>query len=158
MTICGLTDWHNGMPMTMEDLRYHIAHVYEWAYKDSDDDKFYNANYGSAASETLDRIKGIRFVDEDTIEIYGDFQHPASDDLVADYFAFWPDLPWPIYEATDYLVTIHGPKSGDSYDYSDREGTTQVDLTVPKCIDDIKAVTAEILAAGSFTTRNGHNS
>ena len=133
------SNWHNGMPMTMEDLRYHIAHVYEWAYKDSDDDKFYNANYGSAASETLDRIKGIRFVDEDTIEIYGDFQHPASDDLVADYFAFWPDLPWPIYEATDYLVAIHGPKSGDSYDYSDLEDVTQVDLTVPKCVDDIKA-------------------
>ena len=132
------SNWHNGMPMTMEDIKYCIAHVYEWSYEDEEGDRYYNANYAMGTSETLDRIKGIKFVDEDTLEIYGDFQHPASDDLIADYFAFWPDLPWPIYEASDYLVAIHGPKSGTDYDYSDREGTTQFDLLVDMHVEDMR--------------------
>jgi peptide/nickel transport system substrate-binding protein len=146
------SNWHNGMPVDMNELKYYIAHFYEWGTKDADDDKEYNSNYGSTAIETIKLIKGFKFVDEDTIEVYGDFQHPADDAVAADYFSFWPFLPWPIWEAMDYLVTIHGPRSGLLYDYSDVEDLEQVDILVPICVEDMKLALQKMWQQGYVPT------
>ena len=86
-------------------------------------------------SEKLNDIEGIVFLDEDTIEIYGNYQHPGSDNIIARYFDFFPQFPWHIYEAMDYLIENGGPITGNDYNYEEF-----IDLLDPNMMPDLKAV------------------
>ena len=129
------SNWHNGYPMSMVDVRYYMAWGFEWASEDGEGDKYYNEMWSHVMSEKLNDIEGIVFLDEDTIEIYGNYQHPGSDNIIARYFDFFPQFPWHIYEAMDYLIENGGPITGNDYNYEEF-----IDLLDPNMMPDLKAV------------------
>ena len=138
---CKWSNWHDGTPMSMADLKYSIAFSYEWSHQDGADDPYYDEKLQSTA-ETLAQIKGIRFVDEDTYEVYTDFSHPIADDVIAYNNAFWPTLPWQLLEAMSELVA-KGEEYGASQKYSfseEAEGVAQLDLLIKDHVADLKKV------------------
>jgi len=119
------SNWHNGYPMDMVDVTHFLAWSFELAAELGEGEQYY---------EKVSAIKGIVFLDEDTMEVYGVYQHPGSDNLIAQYFDFFPLFPWHLYEAMDYLVENGGPVTGNDYNYDD------IDFLDPDIMPDVKAV------------------
>ena len=139
---CKLGNWHDGTPMTMADFKYEIAFNYEWAYKDGDDDPYYDEKIANAFVDIAKQIKGYEFVDEDTIVVYTDYIHPIADDVIASNNAVWPTLPWQLLYAMGELVA-----KGKEYDVSQKysfseeaEGVAQLDLLIKDHVADLRKV------------------
>ena len=139
---CKLGNWHDGTPMTMADFKYSIAFNYEWAYKDGDDDPYYDEKIANAFVDIANQIKGYEFVDEDTIVVYTDYIHPIADDVIAANNAVWPSLPWQLLYAMGELVA-KGQEYGASQKYSfseEAEGVAQLDLLIKDHVADLRKV------------------
>ncbi|RLG69497.1 MAG: hypothetical protein DRO11_07695, partial [Methanobacteriota archaeon] len=147
-----LSNWHNGQPMTMADIKNYIAFAYEWSTKDNEADRYYNPTYASTVRESLGMIVGLRFVDGDTLEVYGNYVHPASDAVIAYRLSWFPALPWEVYEAMADLVVHGGRVSGERYDFSQTEGTEWLHLLVKKHVDDLVAAMGRF-KAGRYIPR-----
>ena len=138
---CKFGNWHDGHPMTMADIKYAAAFSWEWSTKDGDDDPYYDDKLASAA-ESLAKIKGIEWVDEDTYVVYTDLTHPVADDVMANMNVFWASQPWQLLYAESELVA-KGDEYGASQKYSfseEAEGVAQLDLLVKDHVADLKKV------------------
>ena len=138
---CKFGNWHDGHPMTMADIKYATAFNWEWSTKDGDDDPYYDDKLASAA-ESLAKIKGIEWVDEDTYVVYTDLTHPVADDVMAYTNVFWASQPWQLLYAESELVA-KGDEYGASQKYSfseEAEGVAQLDLLVKDHVADLKKV------------------
>ena len=138
---CRLGNWHDGHPMTMADIKYSAAFNWEWSTKDSDDDVYYDEKL-SATAESLAKVKGIQWVDEDTYVVYTDLTHPVADDVMAYMNVFWASQPWQLLYAESELVA-KGDEYGASQKYSfseEAEGVAQLDLLVKDHVADLKKV------------------
>ncbi|MCO6040343.1 Ig-like domain-containing protein, partial [Thermococcus alcaliphilus] len=138
---CKLSNWHDGHPMTMADVKYAAAFTWEWSTKDGDNDPYYDDKLASAA-ESLAKIKGIEWVDEDTYVVYTDLTHPVADDVTANMNVFWASQPWQLLYAESELVA-KGDEYGASQKYSfseEAEGVAQLDLLVKDHVADLKKV------------------
>jgi len=51
--------WHSGQPATVADIMYATAFQYEWANKDSENDKYYDAAYASQYQSILPMSKEL---------------------------------------------------------------------------------------------------
>ena len=138
---CRFGNWHDGHPMTMADIKYAAAFSWEWSTKDSDDDVYYDEKL-SATAESLAKVKGIEWVDEDTYVVYTDLTHPVADDVMAYMNVFWASQPWQLLYAQSELVA-KGDEYGASQKYSfseEAEGVAQLDYLVKDHVADLKKV------------------
>lgn len=95
--------WHDGSMMDKNDILYAIYFLYEWGSKESDDDPTYDPEYAATAQQFINTLKGIRFIDDDTIEVYVDYWH-FDENYIADYAGIWSSTPWEIYAAMEDVV------------------------------------------------------
>lgn len=147
--------WHDGQPITIADIMYATAFGYEWANKDSEDDKYYDEAYASQYQSTLPISKGVVFNKDGSFVSYFDFNWPMDKDRVAATGAVSPKagnpgrqtlVSWEIYEALAKLV-VDGSKSGTQYTFAYDPSITEVDIINPKCVADIKAKLQDFVAA-----------
>ena len=129
--------WHHGIMMDMNDIKYWIAFMYDWATMDYEGDPFYDDAYASSILPYLETIAGWEFVDEDTLVVYGNYSHPISDAVTASYYYVWPDVPWEIGEIMAWTVAYGGPKSGNAYSWDGRAGTEWIDLLATTHCEDM---------------------
>jgi peptide/nickel transport system substrate-binding protein len=99
------SNWHNGIPMTPADLLYPQYFVFEWG-KDTGDpaDLTNDPEYMAGVEPGLPLIKGIRFINNQTVESYVDQWH-FDDKELAGTAAVWAGEPWEITAASERLVT-----------------------------------------------------
>ena len=147
--------WHSGQPVTVADIMYATAFAYEWANKDSDDDKYYDEAYAAQYQSTLSISKGTVLNKDASFTTYFDFNWPMDKDRVAATGAVSPKagnpgrqtlVSWEIYEALAKLVA-EGSKSGTQYTFAYDPSITEVDVINPQCVADIKAKLEEFVAA-----------
>ena len=94
------SNWHHGAPMDKNDILYSIYFLYEWS---SDDDQTFDPEYAAVAQQFANTLKGFKFIDDDTIEVYVDYWH-FDENYIADYASIWSSTPWEIYAAMEDVV------------------------------------------------------
>ncbi|MEM1919487.1 MAG: hypothetical protein QXP72_05760 [Desulfurococcaceae archaeon] len=121
--------WHDGTPITMNDILYAIAFSYEWSFPDhvvtgQPDPYFHGWLLGGLSSLALNF--GWRVVNETAIEVYLDWDWPIEE-IVAASGVVWPDMPWYMYLAGEELIArgVVGPNG--RYDWRHTTGRTAVD-------------------------------
>ncbi len=143
-----LGNWHHGIPMDLNDIRYAVAFDYEWSSEDEPGDPFYRDYIESDIAPVLESIKGFEFIEPDTVVVYHDYIHVASDALTATYYVPWAALPWELMEAASYVVAYGGPVSGNPYDWEQTEGKEWLDLIAPSHVEDVKAMVEQLRMEG----------
>mgnify|MGYP000262268083 CR=1 FL=1 len=143
-----MSNWHHGQPMTIADILNEFAFSWEWATEDYEGDPYYSSKYASRVGSTLGMIKGIEIIDEDTIAIYGDYEHVVSDAVTADFYAPFAVLPWEVWAAMEYVVVNGGPVSGEEYTWSKVEGKRWIDLLAPEHVKDLKVALEKLNETG----------
>jgi len=151
------TKWHDGTPMSINDLLYIDAFVAKWATQNDENDKEFESSYASKMEEGLDVTKGwVVDLENDRITVYFDYNFPADEARVAGFGA--PAMTasaaggtvcgvsWPIYEAIARLIT-DGSESGTQYSISS-DSENEIDLLIPSHVADIKAKLVELKDKG----------
>jgi len=151
------TNWHDGTPMSLNDLLYFEAFVVKWATQNDENDKEYESAYASVLEEGIDTTKGwVVDFDNNTITVYFDYNFPADEARVAGFGA--PSYhasasggtvcsaSWAIYEAIARMIT-DGSESGTQYSVSS-EAENEIDMLIPAHVADIKAKLEEMRDAG----------
>jgi peptide/nickel transport system substrate-binding protein len=147
-----LSNWHHGQPMTMSDILYYWGFKWEWSTNDTAGDLYYNSRYASSVGPVLEQVVGIEILNETAIAIYGNYTHPVSDAVTADYYAEniggWPVLPWEVMASMEELVA-NNLKYGISkdYDWYQIEGAEWIDIIVADHVADIQKVMNELRTA-----------
>ncbi len=95
--------WHHGAMMDKNDILYAIYFLYEWGSKEDENDPTFDPEYTSTAEQFIKTLKGFRFIDDDTVEVYVDYWH-FDENYIADYASIWSSTPWEIYAAMEDLV------------------------------------------------------
>lgn len=99
------SNWHNGVPMSPADLLYPQYFVFEWGMDTGDPtDLTKDPEYMAGVQPGLPLIKGIRFLDNGTVESYVDQWHFDEKEL-AGTAGVWAGEPWEITAASERLVT-----------------------------------------------------
>jgi len=123
------SNWHHGQRMNAADIMYGQYFMFEWGTNLGPSDATVDPEFTSLAGPVLERVKGIRFVHDNTIESYVDYWHYDPSEI-ADFAAMWATEPWEITAATERLVT-----SG-KIAYSRGEATVKnvdwLDMVVPE--------------------------
>jgi len=142
------SNWHHGIPMDMSDVLASLAFYWEWAFSDTVGDLFYHPDIEYYYSDLFPLYKGIRIVDNDTIEVYGDYINVIDDNETASFYVNWPVIPWEVRTVMEYVVVNSGPITGKTYDWSEEYevyGKDEwVDMINPLHVSDYLAV-AELL-------------
>jgi peptide/nickel transport system substrate-binding protein len=99
------SNWHNGIPMTHADLLYPQYFTFEWG-KDTGNpaDLTKDPEFMASVQPGLPLIKGIRFLDNQTVESYVDQWH-FDDKELAGTAGVWAGEPWEIAAAGERLVS-----------------------------------------------------
>lgn len=142
------SNWHHGIPMTLDDVKYAIAFAYEWSHEDEEGDPYYHPEYASGMAPQLEYYKGFQFVEPDTLIVYGDYLHIVSENETASFYVWWPTLPWEVYEAASYVIANGGPVSGNEYSWYKEEGKEYLDLISPAHLVDLRAAIEELRLEG----------
>jgi len=146
---CKLSNWHDGEPMSIADVKYIIAFYYEWANKDSENDPYYDDKLASRMQSTLANIKGIEWIDNDTYVVYTDNVHPIADDVTANMNVFWPLMPWQLYYAMGELIAKANTYGIETiYSFNSEDGTW-LDLLNSMHVSDLRKVVEVLKASNS---------
>lgn len=97
------SDWHHDQPMNMNDILYSLYFLLEWGSPRAENDKTFDSEFTPRASQSVNTIKAIRILDENTIEVYVDFWH-FDESEIADWASVWSTMPWEIYAAMENAV------------------------------------------------------
>ncbi|MBS3926275.1 MAG: ABC transporter substrate-binding protein [Nitrosarchaeum sp.] len=97
------SNWHNGQKMDMKDILYSLYFVMEWGVQTDENDKTYDVEFTSIASQSVKTIIGIEVIDDDTIEVYVDYWHFDNDEI-AEWASLWSSMPWEISAAMEQAV------------------------------------------------------
>jgi peptide/nickel transport system substrate-binding protein len=143
-----LSNWHHGEPMTMADILNTFGFQWEWSTEDYPGDPYYNSRYAGSVAPVLAEIAGIQIINSTAIVVYGNYTHPISDAVTADYYATWPTLPWEVLTGMEDVVVNGGAVSGDNYNWYQTEGVEWIDMLVPDHVADIKAAMTTLKGAG----------
>lgn len=95
--------WHHGKNMDRNDILYSIYFLSEWGTNEGEGDLTFDSEYTSQAEQIVKTLKGFRFVDDDTLEVYVDYWH-FDENYIADYASIWSVMPWEIYAAMEKVV------------------------------------------------------
>jgi len=133
------SNWHHGQPMTMADVLNTYGFMWEWSTEDYAGDPYYSSRYASTKAPVLNEIGGIQVLNDTAIVVYGNYTHPVSDAVTADYYKVWPELPWEVLTSMEYVIVNGGPDSGKTYGWYKTEGIEWIDMIVSAHVTDIKA-------------------
>jgi peptide/nickel transport system substrate-binding protein len=136
-----MSNWHHGQPMTLSDILYSWGFMWEWSTNDTAGDPYYDSRYASSVAPVLEQIAGIEILNETAITVYGNYTHPVSDAVTADYYAVWPTLPWEVMTSMEELVADNA-KYGivKDYDWYQVEGAEWIDMVVADHVTDVQKV------------------
>ncbi|MFQ5969748.1 MAG: ABC transporter substrate-binding protein [Nitrososphaerales archaeon] len=95
--------WHHGMNMDKNDILVSIYFMFEWGTDEGEGDVTFDSEYTSLTEQTVKTLKGFRFMDDDTLEVYVDYWH-FDENYIADYGSIWSVMPWEIYAAMEKVV------------------------------------------------------
>ena len=98
------SNWHNGQEMDMNDILYSLYFTIEWGTQTDENDKTFDSEFTPIAAQSLQTIKGVKVIDEDTIEVYADYWH-FDDGEIAEWTMLWNSMPWEISTAMEKAVT-----------------------------------------------------
>ncbi len=142
---CDFGQWHNGIKGNIDDLKYYVAFLYAWAYKDTADDPYYDDSVASSMGGALPNILGWQWTDDGYV-VYGTYEHPLADDMTAGFYVFYPTLPWELYWAMGELVANAKEYGIDkTYSFSSgAEGVLWLDLLTKEHTDDLATVMLKI--------------
>ncbi len=97
-------DWHNKMPMDMNDVLYGIYFLYQWGADNANGTTTFDSEYSPKANQAAKTLIGVRVVDNDTIEVYQNYWHFDSGEI-ADSAQVWPVMPWEVLYSMEKAVT-----------------------------------------------------
>jgi len=97
------SNWHHGAEMDINDLLYALYFTLEWGSEPDENDRTVDAEFTPRASQALHTIKGLRIVDDDTIQMYVDYWHFDNAEI-ANWASLWSSMPWEIYVAMEQAV------------------------------------------------------
>ncbi len=97
------SNWHNGEKMDMNDILHSLYFTIEWGTQTDKNDKTFDTEFTPRAAQSIQTIKGINQIDEDTIEIYVDYWH-FDEGEIAEWAALWSTIPWEITTAMEKAV------------------------------------------------------
>ncbi|MBC8251682.1 MAG: ABC transporter substrate-binding protein, partial [Candidatus Nitrosopelagicus sp.] len=127
--------WHHGPEMNMDDIIYSVYFLSEWGSERTENDRTYDADFSPQASQILNMLKGIRIIDENTIEVYTDFWHFDSGEI-ASWGSVWSSMPWEIMASMEQIV-IDG-KSSFSRTESITKNINWLSLIIPNDANQVK--------------------
>ena len=127
--------WHHGPEMNMNDIIYSVYFLSEWGSERTEDDRTYDADFSPQASQILNTLKGIRVIDENTIEVYTDFWHFDSGEI-ASWGSVWSSMPWEIMASMEKIV-MDG-KSSFSRTESITKNINWLSLIIPNDANQVK--------------------
>ena len=96
--------WHNGEKMDMNDILHSLYFTIEWGTQTDENDKTFDTEFTPRAEQSIQSIRGINMVDEDTIEVYVDYWH-FDEGEIAEWAVLWSTVPWEITAAMEKAVT-----------------------------------------------------
>ncbi len=86
--------WHDGTEMTLADILYALAFSFELANSSS---PIYDpGSVGPGLRAFVTSFKGIRIIDENTVEVYIDYWH-IDPSYIAATADVWTTIPWTVY-------------------------------------------------------------
>ena len=97
-------NWHNKVPMDMNDVLYGIYFLYQWGTDQTNGTMTFDSEYSPKANQAAKTLIGVRVVDENTIEVYQNYWH-FDDGEIADSAQVWPAMPWEIVYSMEKAVT-----------------------------------------------------
>ncbi len=97
------SNWHNGEKMDLNDILYSLYFSIEWGTQLDENDKTFDSEFTPRVGQTIQTIKGIRVIDDNTIEVYVDYWHFDSGEI-ADWASLWSSVPWEITAAMEQGV------------------------------------------------------
>ncbi|WP_168194713.1 ABC transporter substrate-binding protein [Thermococcus aciditolerans] len=134
---CRPTRWHDGVELRGADFKYYLAFLYTWAYRDGQDDPYYDGNLDDMA-KSLSGVLGFEFTGNGYV-VYGNYVHPFADDITARHYLHYPTFPWELYHAMGELVARPG-EYGITGDYSFSKGPLCLNLLEREHAMDLKRV------------------
>jgi peptide/nickel transport system substrate-binding protein len=97
------SNWHNGEKMDMNDILHSVYFTVEWGTQTDENDKTFDTEFTPRAAQSIQTIKGINQIDEDTIEVYVDYWH-FDEGEIAEWAVLWSSVPWEITAAMENAV------------------------------------------------------
>ena len=97
------SNWHNGEKMDMNDILHSLYFTVEWGTQTDENDKTFDTEFTPRAAQSIQTIKGINQIDEDTIEVYVDYWH-FDEGEIAEWAVLWNTIPWEITAAMEKAV------------------------------------------------------
>ncbi|MGY5143870.1 MAG: ABC transporter substrate-binding protein [Candidatus Nitrosopumilus sp. bin_32a] len=98
------SNWHNGEKMDINDILHSLYFTVEWGTQTDENDKTFDTEFTPRAAQSIQTIKGIKQIDEDTIEVYVDYWH-FDEGEIAEWASLWSTVPWEITAAMEKAVT-----------------------------------------------------
>lgn len=98
-----LGNWHNGQKMDMNDIMHALYFTIEWGTQNDENDKTFDTEFTPRAAQSIQTIKGIRPMDDDTVEVYVDYWHFDKGEI-ADWAGIPTPMPWEITAAMEKAV------------------------------------------------------
>ncbi|MCJ7633808.1 ABC transporter substrate-binding protein [Candidatus Bathyarchaeota archaeon] len=120
-----LGKWHHGENINRADILYNIAELFKVTTPGND---LYDAIAVTAKRSVFtSKLKGIKFLDDDTIDVYIDYWHP--DETYIAYYSdlVWPSTPWEMISVGNDVVS--NKELAWSIDNADIWGVDMLDQT-----------------------------
>ena len=129
------SNWHNQSMMDIYDILYSMYFASEWSEKTDDSDRTFDSEFSPRVFQSIQTIKGIRIIDNDTMEVYLDYSH-FDEGEIAQWGMMWSSVPWEITAAME--ETVLNDKSSFSRSSANSKNTSWLSLIVPKDAIEIK--------------------
>ena len=129
------SNWHNGEKMDMSDVLHSLYFLVEWGTQLDENDKTFDTEFTPRAAQSIQTIKGVNQIDEDTIQVYVDYWH-FDEGEIAQWAALWNSVPWEITEAMESAVT--DGKVSFSRSGATSKNVSWLSLIIPKDAEIIK--------------------
>ncbi|HEX5457074.1 MAG TPA: ABC transporter substrate-binding protein [Candidatus Nitrosotalea sp.] len=97
-------NWHDKMPMDMNDVLYGIYFMYQWGADPANGTMTFDSEYSPKANQAAKSLVGVRVISNDTIEVYQNYWHFDSGEI-ADSAQVWPAMPWEMLYSMEKAVT-----------------------------------------------------
>ena len=129
------SNWHNQSMMDIYDILYSMYFASEWSEKSDDSDRTFDSEFSPRVFQSIQTIKGIRIIDNDSMEVYLDYSH-FDEGEIAQWGMVWSSVPWEITAAME--ETVLNDKSSFSRSGANSKNISWLSLIIPKDSIEIK--------------------